>query len=79
MMGSAFVGYGLGNFAFTAVGAGAERTGVIRVTVTGRHVDRYEFVPGVIKSAVPTPLTGDPAAAALDYWNGLRACTGLAA
>ncbi len=77
MLGSTFVGYGLGNFAFTAVGAGAERTGVIRVTVTGRHIDGYEFVPGVIKSTVPTPLTGDAAAEALDHWNGLRACTGL--
>ena len=77
MLGNAFVGYGLGNFDFPAVGAGAEQTGVIRVTVTGRHIDTYEFVPGVVRSAVATPLVGDDAASALDYWNGLRACTGL--
>jgi len=77
MLGNAFVGYGLGNFDFPAVGAGAERTGVIRVTITGRHIDKYEFVPGVIKNAVATPLAGDDAASAVDYWNGLRACTGL--
>jgi len=76
-LGNAFVGYGLGNFDFTAVGSGSERTGVIRITVSGRTIDSYEFVPGVIKSAVATPLTGDDAASALAFWNSLRACTGL--
>lgn len=76
-LGNAFVGYGLGNFDFTAAGSGAERTGVIRITVTGRTIDSYEFVPGVIKSAVATPLTGDAAASALNFWTGLRPCTGL--
>ncbi|MEY2450225.1 MAG: hypothetical protein QOH79_3701 [Acidimicrobiaceae bacterium] len=77
MLGPAFVGYGLGNFDFTAVGAGAEKTGVIQVTVTGRHIDTYEFIPGVIKGAVATPLDGDAADAAIAYWNTLRPCTGL--
>lgn len=77
LLGTAFVGYGLGNFDFTAVGAGAEKTGVIRVTVTGRHIDGYEFVPGIIKGGVATPLTGDAAQGALDFWNSLRPCTGL--
>jgi poly-gamma-glutamate synthesis protein (capsule biosynthesis protein) len=78
-LGPTFVGYGLGNFDFTAVGAGAEKTGVVRVTVTGRHVDSYEFVPGVVRSGVATPLSGDDAAGALEDWNALRPCTGLAA
>ena len=77
MLGNAFVGYGLGNFDFTAVGDGAEKTGVIRVTVTGRHIDGYEFVPGVIRGGVATPLTDDAAQGALDFWNSLRPCTGL--
>jgi poly-gamma-glutamate capsule biosynthesis protein CapA/YwtB (metallophosphatase superfamily) len=77
MLGAAFVGYGLGNFDFTAVGAGAEKTGVIQVTVTGRRIDKYEFIPGVVKGAVATPLEGDAAEAAVDYWNTLRPCTGL--
>jgi poly-gamma-glutamate synthesis protein (capsule biosynthesis protein) len=77
MLGNAFVGYGLGNFDFTAVGAGAEKTGVIQVTVTGRHIDKYEFIPGTIRGAVATPLADNDAQVALDYWNGLRACTGL--
>ena len=77
MLGTTFVGYGLGNFAFAAVGAGADKTGVVRVTMSGRHVERYEFLPGVVKSSVATPLTGDAAAEAIDYWNSLRACTSL--
>ncbi len=39
---------------------------MIRVTVTGRHIDGYEFVPGVIRGGVATPLTGDAAQGALD-------------
>ncbi len=78
MLGPSFVGYGLGNFDFAAVGSGAEKTGVVRVTLTGRHVDSYEFVPGVIRGSVAQPLTGNAAAAAVDEWNGLRPCTGLA-
>jgi poly-gamma-glutamate capsule biosynthesis protein CapA/YwtB (metallophosphatase superfamily) len=79
MLGNAFVGYGLGNFDFTAVGAGSERTGVVRVTVTGRHIDKYEYLPGAVRGAVATPLTDDSAQAALNYWVGLRTCTGLTA
>ena len=79
MLGTALVGYGLGNFDFTAVGPGSEKTGVVRVTVTGRHIDSYEFIPGTVRGAVATPLQGDAAQQALDYWIGLRPCTGLAA
>ena len=70
------MGYGLGNFDFEAIGAEGARTGVVRVTVTGRHIDKYEFIPGVVNGAVATPLTGTAAEAAVDYWNGLRPCTG---
>ena len=77
MLGPTFVGYGLGNFDFTAVGAGAEKTGVVQVTMTGRHVDGYQFMPGTIRGSVAHPLSGDAAAAAVDDWNALRACTGL--
>ncbi|MEY2421218.1 MAG: hypothetical protein QOI95_1285 [Acidimicrobiaceae bacterium] len=76
-LGSAFVAYGLGNFDFEAVGPDAAKTGVIQLTVTGRHIDKYEFIPGVVRGAVATPLTGDAAQVALDDWNNLRACTGL--
>jgi poly-gamma-glutamate synthesis protein (capsule biosynthesis protein) len=78
MLGQTFVGYGLGNFDFAAVGAGGEKTGVVQVTMTGRHVDSYQFMPGTIRGSVAHPLSGDAAAAAVDDWNALRACTGLA-
>lgn len=79
MLGQTFVGYGLGNFDFTAVGAGAEKTGVVELTMTGRHVDRYEFIPGIVKNSVATPLEDGEARDAIEYWNSLRDCTGLAA
>jgi len=78
LYGNTFVGYGLGNFDFAAVGSGAEKTGVVQVTMTGRHVDTYQFVPGVIRGSVAQPLSGDAAAAAIAEWNALRPCTGLA-
>jgi len=77
MLGATFVGYGLGNFDFRASSAVTRQTGVILVTVTGRHIDKYEFVPGIIHGAVATPLEGADAQAAVEGWNSLRLCTGL--
>ena len=34
--------------------------------------------PDTMASSVATPLDGDQAQSAVDYWNGLRECTGLA-
>ena len=53
---AAFVGYGLGNFAFYARGGPGAQTGVVLVTATGRDIDAYEFVPAVISNGVPQPL-----------------------
>ena len=75
--GSAFVAYGLGNFAFYARGGAGSQTGVLTVTVTGRHVDKYVWSPAVIKSGVPTPLSGPAATQAGAAWHKLRDCTGL--
>ena len=75
---SAFVGYGLGNFAFYTQGGPGADTGVLKVTATGRDIDSYEFNPAVIRDGVPRPLDGDAAGAATNAWNGLRGCTGLA-
>jgi poly-gamma-glutamate synthesis protein (capsule biosynthesis protein) len=77
MLGPTFVGYGLGNFDFRAFSAVTTQTGVVVVTVTGRHIDKYEFVPGIVNGAVATPLDGADAQAAIDEWNNLRPCTGL--
>jgi Bacterial capsule synthesis protein PGA_cap len=75
---AAFVGYGLGNFAFYAQGGPGANTGVLLVTATGRDIDSYQFKPAVIQGGVPRPLEGEAAANAVNAWNDLRACTGLA-
>lgn len=77
-LGDALVHYGLGNFAFYAGSPDGARTGVLTVTVTGRRVDAYEWVPAEIRDRVPYPLDGAAAAASLAHWEALRACTGLA-
>jgi poly-gamma-glutamate capsule biosynthesis protein CapA/YwtB (metallophosphatase superfamily) len=79
MLGRAFVSYGLGNFVFYARGGLGAQTGVLTVTITGRHVDGYRWAPAVINGGVPYPLTGTAAEAARRRWTGLRGCTGLAA
>ena len=55
-LGDAFVDYGLGNFLFKENSAEGARTGVLKVTITGRRVDGYEWVPGRISGSVPRPL-----------------------
>jgi poly-gamma-glutamate capsule biosynthesis protein CapA/YwtB (metallophosphatase superfamily) len=77
-MGEALVHYGLGNFLFKENSAEGARTGVLEVTVTGRRVDGYRWVPGRISGSVPRPLSGAEAAGELAYWEGLRGCAGLA-
>ena len=75
---AAFVGYGLGNFAFYTRGGPGAQTGVIFVTATGRDIDTYQFVPAVISNGVPQPLDGEGAADAVAAWDAQRGCTGLA-
>jgi poly-gamma-glutamate synthesis protein (capsule biosynthesis protein) len=74
-LGHAFVDYGLGNFAFYTGGA----TGVLLVTMVGRHVQGYLWVPGVIEGGVPH-LTTDAhdVRDAVASWQQLRSCTNLA-
>jgi poly-gamma-glutamate synthesis protein (capsule biosynthesis protein) len=74
-----FVEYGLGNFLFKAQGAASAVTGVLVLTVTGRKVDKYEWVPGTIVDSQPRPLEGAAAADAVAAWDGLRDCAGLLA
>lgn len=75
--GGAFVAYGLGNFAFYTRSGRGTQTGVLTLTVTGRHVDKSVWSPAVIRSGVPTPLPASSAAPAVAAWNQLRSCTGL--
>jgi poly-gamma-glutamate synthesis protein (capsule biosynthesis protein) len=76
-LGSAVVHYGLGNFLFKENSVEGARTGVFEVTVAGRRIDSYEWIPGQIANSVPRPLIGGAASDAIAYWNGLRSCAGL--
>jgi poly-gamma-glutamate synthesis protein (capsule biosynthesis protein) len=76
-LGDAVVHYGLGNFGFQANSAEGARTGVFVVTVTGRTVDAYEWVPGRIVDHQPRPLEGAAAAEEVAAWESQRGCTGL--
>lgn len=76
-MGDAVVNFGLGNFAFYSASGEGARSGVFEVTITGRRVDGYRWVPARIVDRQPQPLSGPDAAAALEHWESLRDCTGL--
>jgi poly-gamma-glutamate capsule biosynthesis protein CapA/YwtB (metallophosphatase superfamily) len=78
MLGRTLVSYGLGNFVFYARGGLGAQTGVLTVTITGRHVDGARWAPAVIRGGVPYPLSGGEADAARRRWAALRGCTGLA-
>jgi poly-gamma-glutamate capsule biosynthesis protein CapA/YwtB (metallophosphatase superfamily) len=77
LIGSALVGYGLGNFVWYGTSELSTQTGVLLVTVDGRKVVGYRWVPARIVDGVPRPLTGSERRRELDSWHGLRSCTGL--
>lgn len=75
--GDALVHYGLGNLVFyTDAGPGTD-SGVLLVTVDGRTIESYEWVPARLRSGVATRLEGDEAAGAAEGWERLRDCTDL--
>ncbi|HEU0247062.1 MAG TPA: CapA family protein [Gaiellaceae bacterium] len=76
-MGKALVGYGLGNFVWYGTSELSTRTGVLFVTVKGRKVLGYRWVPARIVDGVPRALTGDARRSELASWRSLRRCTGL--
>ncbi len=77
-LGTALVDYGLGNFAFYNESGPSGITGALKVTVTGRDVDAYEWLPARIQGGIPRWLTGDAAAADVAAFDSRRACAGLA-
>jgi poly-gamma-glutamate synthesis protein (capsule biosynthesis protein) len=77
MLGPAVVHYGLGNFGFAATSTEGAQSGIFLVTITGRRVDGYEWVPARIVDRQPRLLEGEERAAAVERWNELRACTDL--
>jgi poly-gamma-glutamate synthesis protein (capsule biosynthesis protein) len=76
-MGKALVGYGLGNFVWYGTSELSTQTGVLLVTVDGRKVLSYRWVPARIVDGVPHPLTGTQRRSELRSWRSLRGCTGL--
>ena len=75
--GRALVDYGLGNFVFYASQPSKIESGVLEVTVTGRRIDGYRWVPARISGGIPYPLPGSSRTQALTSWKRLRACTDL--
>jgi len=73
----ALVAYGLGNFVFYAFRELTSQTGVLEVTVTGRRIDGYRWVPARISGGIPRPLSGSARTHELESWKQLRSCTDL--
>ncbi len=76
-LGSAYVDYGLGNFAFYNTPAPTDQSGSLVVTVTGRRIDHVAWRPAVIEDELPVPLSGSAATAAQQSWAAARGCTDL--
>ncbi|HEY3672990.1 MAG TPA: CapA family protein [Acidimicrobiia bacterium] len=76
-VGPALVAYGMGNFVYWREDGESGRSGVLKVTATGREVDDYAWVPARITNGVPVPETGDAASTDLAEWNARRGCSGL--
>ena len=57
-MNRALVAYGLGNFVFYAFRELTSQTGVLEVTVTGRRIDGYRWVPARISGGIPYSVDG---------------------
>ena len=78
-LGSAYVDYGLGNFAFYDNTAPETDSGALVVTAVGRHITAVQWRPATILAGLPQPLSGTPATAAVQSWNAARSCTNLSA
>jgi poly-gamma-glutamate synthesis protein (capsule biosynthesis protein) len=76
-LGRALISYGLGNFVFYASEESTTRSGVLEVTITGRRIDGYRWVPVRISSGIPRPLSGAESGQARANWRSLRSCTNL--
>jgi len=78
-LGDAYVDYGLGNFAFYDDTAPETDSGSLIVTAVGRQIVSTTFRPATIVNGLPQPLSGTPAATALQGWDAARSCTNLSA
>jgi poly-gamma-glutamate synthesis protein (capsule biosynthesis protein) len=76
-LGSAYVDYGLGNFAFYNDPPPTNRSGSLVISATGRHINSVTWRPALIEGELPVPLSGAAAADAIQSWSAARSCTGL--
>jgi poly-gamma-glutamate synthesis protein (capsule biosynthesis protein) len=76
-VGTALVAYGMGNFVYWREDGESGRSGVLKVTGTGREVDGYSWVPARITNGIPVPQSGAAADADLAEWNARRSCSGI--
>ena len=76
-VGPALVAYGMGNFVYWREDGESGRSGVLKVTATGREVDDYSWVPGPHHERCARPQTGSAADADLAEWDARRGCSGL--
>jgi hypothetical protein len=78
-LGSAYVDYGLGNFAFYDNSPPEDQSGSLVITATGRHIDDVTWRPAVIVDDLPQPLSGTAASTAVAAWDAARDCTDVTA
>jgi poly-gamma-glutamate synthesis protein (capsule biosynthesis protein) len=78
-LGSAYVDYGLGNFAFYDNAPPENASGSLVITATGRHINGVTWRPAVIVNDLPQPLSGAAAVKAMTGWNDTRSCTDVTA
>jgi poly-gamma-glutamate capsule biosynthesis protein CapA/YwtB (metallophosphatase superfamily) len=76
-VGTSLVAYGLGNFTYWREDGESGRSGVLRVTATGREVNTYSWVPARIVHGIPIPAVSNAAAADITEWEHRRTCSGL--
>jgi hypothetical protein len=76
-LGSAYVDYGLGNFAFYNTPAPTNQSGSLVISATGRHINSVTWRPALIEGELPVPLSGEAATTALQSWANARTCTDL--
>jgi hypothetical protein len=76
-LGSAYVDYGLGNFAFYNAPPPTDQSGSLVITATGRHIDSVTWRPALLEDELPVPLSGAAATTALANWANARTCTDL--
>ena len=76
-LGTAFVAYGLGNFAWWREDGESGSSGILLLTATGRRVDAYSWIPARLHHGIPVPEHGAAAAADVQTWVKRRGCSEL--